>query len=86
MSAARRISLGQQIEELDYELDQRSSVYPGLARTGKRRQSELDYHVARLEAARATLAWLSAHEVEIRAFMQLPAEHRAAALAERGGK
>jgi len=75
-----RISLNQQIEEVDYELDQRARVYPGLAASKKRRQSELDYHVARLQAVRATLAWLSTHEVEIKAFLALPTDARVAVI------
>lgn len=78
--SAKRISLSQQIDEIDYELSQRQRVYPGLAVSGKRRQSELDYHVARLQAARTTLAWLAAHEVEIRAFIALPTEARIAVI------
>lgn len=77
---AKRISLSQQIDEIDYELGQRQRVYPGLAASGKRRQSELDYHVARLEAARTTLAWLMVHEVEIKAFLALPTEARIAVI------
>lgn len=78
--SARRISLSQQIDEIDYELGQRSRVYPGLATSKKRRQSELDYHVARLEAVRATLVWLAAHEVEIKAFLALSTDARIAVI------
>jgi len=52
------ISLHQQIEEIDYELDQRSKVYPRIAAKDPRRRSELDYHVERMKAVRATLVAL----------------------------
>src|SRR6266705_4511978 len=52
------ISLAQQIDEIDRELEQRREVYPRLAASRGARQSVLDFQIARLEAARATLQWL----------------------------
>lgn len=63
---ARRVSLSQQIEEVDRELDQRASVYPRLVSAGKLRLSVSQYHMERMEAARATLAWLQRHERTLR--------------------
>lgn len=60
------ISLAQQIEEIDYELEQRRKVYPRIAAKEPRRRSELEYHVARLTAVRDTLLWLARHESEIK--------------------
>lgn len=65
-----KISLGQQIEEVDYELGQRAKVYPRLAAKEPGRRSELDYHVRRMQAARATLAWLQENEEAIRAWVE----------------
>lgn len=72
--SAKRISLSQPITS------SARGFIRGLAASGKRRQSELDYHVARLEAARRTLAWLMVHEVEIKAFLALPTEARIAVI------
>lgn len=62
----RKISIGQQIEEIDYELAQRRQVYPRIASSGGRKASELEFHVQRLEAVRATLTWLQEHEALIK--------------------
>ncbi|HEY7302169.1 MAG TPA: hypothetical protein VH684_30110 [Xanthobacteraceae bacterium] len=72
------ISLAQQIEEIDC----RRRVYPGLVRAGKRRQSELDYHVARLEAALRTLKWVEEHAEEIKRACGVP---RSVPMQEHGG-
>jgi hypothetical protein len=60
------ISLRQQIEEIDRELEQRAKVYPRLMGTGNLRPSIAEYQVARLRAARDTLAWLAEHELIIK--------------------
>ncbi len=62
-----KISLGQQIDELRRELDQRRLVYPRLIAGRKLRQSVADYQMARLQAAFDTLLWLQRHEAAIRA-------------------
>lgn len=62
----KKISIGQQIEEVDYELAQRRQVYPRLASSGGRKASELDYHMQRMEAVRATLVWLQENEALIK--------------------
>lgn len=66
--AAKRakISLRQQIEEIDYELGQRKAVYARIAASDPKRRSELEYHVLRLEAARDTLLWLQTNEQAIK--------------------
>ena len=61
------ISLNQQIEEIDYELRMRAGAYPRWVSAGKIRKSEAEFHVARLEAARATLRWLQDNEAKIKA-------------------
>ncbi|MCC6172094.1 MAG: hypothetical protein IT481_08700 [Gammaproteobacteria bacterium] len=57
-----KVSLRQQIEEVDRELAQRSRVYQRLVAKGELRQAVADFQVARLVAARDTLAWLADHE------------------------
>ncbi|HLH92046.1 MAG TPA: hypothetical protein VKX28_26740 [Xanthobacteraceae bacterium] len=52
-----RISIDQQIEEVEYELQQRASVYPRLVRKGSLGKGVADYHVRRMEAALETLRW-----------------------------
>ena len=63
--------------------NQIGSVTAALAKTPRtagrgQRQSVLDFQLRNLEAALATLRWLQSHEVEIRAFLALPVETRAA--------
>lgn len=64
--APRKVSLDQQIDEIDYELKQRASVYPRIASSHPSRKSELEYHVTRMEAVRASLLFLREHEPTIR--------------------
>lgn len=61
----RPVSIAQQLEELDYELAQRAKVYPRIAAKEPRRKAELEYHVARLQAARTTLVWLRDHRAQL---------------------
>lgn len=63
----QKISLNQQIDELDREIEQRRTVYPRLVAQGKLRESIAAYQTDRLKAARTTLAWLAEHETTIRA-------------------
>ncbi len=53
------ITLNAQIEELEYELRMRASVYPRLVRRGKLRAGEAELHTQRMEAALRTLRWLN---------------------------
>ena len=53
----RKISLGEQLAEIDRELTMRSRVYPGLVTRRKMRQSEADYQIACMEAIRETVSW-----------------------------
>lgn len=64
-----KISLNQQIDEINRELGERKHVYPRLVSGGKLRESVAAYQVARLEAARTTLQWLAENETEIREIM-----------------
>lgn len=61
-----KISLNQQIEEVERELAMRARVYPGLVSRSKLSQSIADYHVARMRAVKATLEWLRDNETEIK--------------------
>ena len=54
----RKISIEQQISEIQREIGLRKNVYPGLVARGKMRQSEADEHMARIEAALTTLQWI----------------------------
>jgi len=65
-----KISLAQQIDEIDRELGQRAKVYPRLVASGKLRQSHADFQVDRLKAARATIVWMAENEQAIRAWVQ----------------
>jgi hypothetical protein len=58
----RKISLSQQIEGIDWELQRRNAEFPGLISRGKLRESEADYQMERLRAARSTLEWLLENE------------------------
>lgn len=61
-----KISLGQQIAELDREIAIRRDFYIVQVSKGKMRQSVADYQMAHMTAARKTLAWLAEHEATIR--------------------
>ena len=65
-----KFNLRQQIEEIDRELRKRAEVYPRWVHAGKIKQSQADYHIARLEAVRHTLEWLQENETEIRAYVE----------------
>ena len=59
------ISLNQQIEEVERELEMRRKVYPRI----KGSQATKDYQVQRLEAALETLRWLKRNEPQIRGML-----------------
>ena len=61
-----KISLNQQIEEVEHELSMRDRVYPNLISKGKLSRSKADYHVERMRAVRATLQWLADNEAAIK--------------------
>lgn len=61
-----RISLTQQIEELERERAMRKDVYARQVQAGKLRQSIADFHMTRLDAAIASIRWLQEHEPVIR--------------------
>ncbi len=63
---ARKISIIGQIQEVDYELEQRKRVYARLVSSGSMRQSEADEHVERMLAVRSTLVWLQENELLIK--------------------
>jgi hypothetical protein len=52
-----KVSLAQQIDEIDRELGERQRVYANLVASRKMRQSIAEFQVARLQAVRATLVW-----------------------------
>ena len=56
-------SLAQQIEEVDYELAYRAQVYARIIAKSPSRSSELEYHVARMQAVRATLVDLRSKDI-----------------------
>lgn len=58
MTDKPRIPLPQQIAEVGREIGLRRSVYPTFIARGKMTQEEADEHLARMEAAYATLIWL----------------------------
>jgi len=63
------ISLNQQIEEVERELEQRASVYPRLYAKGTLRTSIGQYQIQRLQAVLDTLRWLKKNEQKIRESM-----------------
>ena len=67
-----KISINQQIDEIDRELGQRASVYPRLVAAGKLRQSVADYQVERLKAAKRTLEFVRDHAEEIKRAVGAP--------------
>jgi hypothetical protein len=61
-----KISLAQQIEEVEREIKLRENAYRSYGRTGAMRSSEAEFHIARIKAVLATLRWLQANEATIR--------------------
>lgn len=61
-----KISLNQQIDEVEHELSMRKRVYPGLVSRAKLSQVKADYHMDRMRAVKATLEWLRDNEAEIK--------------------
>tara|TARA_R110002020_G_scaffold185003_1_gene382450 strand:+ start:1039 stop:1269 length:231 start_codon:yes stop_codon:yes gene_type:complete len=59
---AGRVSLPQQIEEVERELAERERVYAGLDSRDPRHRSQRAYCMQRMVAVRRTLAWLERHE------------------------
>lgn len=68
-----KISLNQQIEEIERELGQRERVYPRLVATGKLKRTIAGYQVERMQAAKSTLEWLRDNEDKIKAALTKPA-------------
>jgi hypothetical protein len=64
--APKKLSLVAQLEEVDFELDMRRRVYPGQVKRGGMRESVANEHIRRMEAVRATLAWLQENETKIK--------------------
>ena len=62
-----KVSLDQQIEEVDRELALRRDVYEIAVSKGKMRRAVADYHMNRMKAVRATLVWLQENEPTIKA-------------------
>jgi len=62
-----RVSLAQQIDEVQRELRARRDVYARLVASGKMRQSIADFQMQRLEAVLKTLEWFQRNEDKIRA-------------------
>ena len=58
----QNFSLAQMIDEVRFELNMRSSTYPSRIHRKLMRQSEADYHVARMKAVLATLEELQRQE------------------------
>lgn len=63
----RKISIDQQIEEVEREIKLREGVYPRQVTSGKMRQSVADFHIERMTAVLRTLQWLRENEEKIRA-------------------
>lgn len=63
------VSLNQQIEEVERELEYRSKVYPRLYDAGKLQRSKGEYFELRMRAVLQTLNWLKTNEAEIREIM-----------------
>lgn len=73
-----KVSINQQIEEVELELKYRSEVYPRLVEARKKKKSAAEYQMQRMEAVLATLKWVKANEVEIRLWLDARKEGDAA--------
>lgn len=63
------ISLIGQIAEVDREIAKRHQVYPRQVASGKMKQAEAELLIGRMQAVRASLAFLKANEGDIRAMV-----------------
>lgn len=61
-----KVSIQAQLDEIDYELAQRKTVYARIAASNPSKAGENDLHVARMQAVRATLVWLRDNEASIK--------------------
>jgi hypothetical protein len=61
-----KVSIEAQIAEIDYELQQRKSVYARIAASNPSKGRENELHVQRMQAVRATLVWLRDQEATIK--------------------
>ncbi len=68
-----KVSLNQQIDEVQRELEMRRSVYPSMIASRRIRASVAEYQTQRLQAVLNTLLWLKKHEIQIRAFVGIDA-------------
>ena len=73
-----KISLNQQIDEVNRELAERKRVYSHLVASRKMRQSTADFQTERMLAVLATLEWLQENETDIRAAVAAIKERRRA--------
>ncbi|WP_417423548.1 hypothetical protein [Hoeflea sp.] len=64
-----KISLIGQLAEVDREIAMRQQVYPRQVQQGKMRQAEAELLIERMQAVRASLAFLKANEDDIRAMI-----------------
>lgn len=61
-----KVSLAQQIEEVEHELRMRDQVYPKLVLRKQKSQSAADMNMMRMRAVLETLQWLRANEAKIK--------------------
>lgn len=61
-----KVSLNQQIEEVEHELRMREQVYPKLVLRKQKSQSAADMNMMRMRAVLDTLRWLQANEAKIK--------------------
>lgn len=61
------VSLSQQIEEVEQEIQMRERVYPEQVRKGSMRESVAEFRINRMKAVLATLRWCKRHEAVIKA-------------------
>lgn len=66
MTEPKKLSLNEQINELDWEIHERRIRFQRLVAQGKLRQGEADYHTLAMAAVRDTLLWFQANEGTIR--------------------
>ncbi|OAM73741.1 hypothetical protein [Devosia elaeis] len=65
----KKVSIGAQIMEVEYELAMRRSVYQRQVSTGKMKRAEATLHTEQMEAVLATLKFVRDNEDDFRAFM-----------------
>lgn len=64
--STKKLSIHEQIAEVERELSERESVYPKMIVSGMMTRAKADKHITAMRAVRESLAWIRENEAAIR--------------------